>query len=69
VRWVALSMASGRSPATFTLEPFGTWLFVANEDSDSIVTFRVDPQTGTLSYHGEATRTGSPVCIIFAGTT
>ena len=32
-----------QNPGFFTLEPFGTWLFVANEDSDSIVTFRGRP--------------------------
>jgi 6-phosphogluconolactonase (cycloisomerase 2 family) len=34
-------------------------LFVANEDNDTIVTFRIDPQTGMLSLGGEAIRTGS----------
>jgi len=40
-------------------------LFVAHEDSDPIVTFRIDWQTGMLSLRGEAIRTGSPECIIF----
>jgi 6-phosphogluconolactonase len=40
-------------------------LFVANEDNDPIVTFRIDRQTGMLSLEGETIRTGSPVCIIF----
>jgi 6-phosphogluconolactonase (cycloisomerase 2 family) len=58
----------GRTPRFFTLDPSGAWMFIANEDSDNIVTFRVDQQTGLLSHEGEATRTGSPVCIVFATT-
>ena len=40
-------------------------LFVAHEDNDLIVAFRIDPQTGMLSLRGEAIRTASPECIIF----
>lgn len=55
----------GRTPRFFSLDPSGVWLFVANEDSDNGVTFRVDRQTRMLSHEGEAIRTGSPVCIVF----
>ncbi len=37
--------------------------FVANEDNDNIVTFRIDRQTGMLPPGGEVLRPGSPVCI------
>jgi 6-phosphogluconolactonase len=63
VGWVA---SQGRTPRFFTFDPSGIWLFVANEDSDTVVTFRIDPQTGLPSLMGEAVQTGSPVCIIFA---
>jgi 6-phosphogluconolactonase (cycloisomerase 2 family) len=63
VGWAA---SQGRTPRFFTLDPSGAWLFVANEDSDTIVTFRIDRQTGLPSLAGEAARTGSPVCIVFA---
>jgi 6-phosphogluconolactonase len=56
----------GRTPRFFTLDPSGARMFIANEDSDNIVIFTVDQQTGMLSYEGEAVRTGSPVCIVFA---
>jgi 6-phosphogluconolactonase len=60
--------SQGRTPRFFALDPSGEWMFIANEDSDNIVTFRVDQQTGMLSHEGEAVRTGSPVCIVFATT-
>jgi 6-phosphogluconolactonase (cycloisomerase 2 family) len=41
-------------------------MYAANENSDTIVTFRVDPATGKLSPTGQIIKTGSPVCIIFS---
>ena len=40
-------------------------MFVANEDSDTIVTYAVDPQTGKLNATDDVIQTGSPVCIVF----
>jgi 6-phosphogluconolactonase len=42
----------GRTPRFFTLDPSGARMFVANEDSDNIVTFGIDQQTGMLSLEG-----------------
>lgn len=62
VGWQA---SEGKTPRFFTLDPTGTRLFVANEDSDLIVPFAVDRQAGTLERSGEIIRVGSPVCIVF----
>jgi 6-phosphogluconolactonase len=40
-------------------------MFVANEDSDEIVTFAIDTSDGRLSPTGSITKVGSPVCIVF----
>jgi 6-phosphogluconolactonase len=65
---IGCEKSHGRTPRFFTLDPSGAWMFIANEDSDKIMTFMVDQQTGMLSHEGEATQTGSPVCIVFATT-
>ena len=41
-------------------------LFGANEQSDTIVSWRVDPATGRLVPTGQTVRTPSPVTIAFA---
>jgi 6-phosphogluconolactonase (cycloisomerase 2 family) len=41
-------------------------MFVLNEDSDSIVTFGIDPATGRLLPTTRTTHCGSPVCMVFA---
>ena len=38
----------GRTPRNFALDPSGALLLAANQNSDTIVTFRVDPATGLL---------------------
>ena len=63
VDWV---QSQGRTPRFFAFEPAGNVLYVANEDSDTIVKFRVDKPSGKLLPAGDMVKTGSPVCIIFA---
>ena len=57
----------GKTPRFFCFGPEGN-CFVANEDSDSIVEFSWEPETGTLRPAGNVVHTGSPVCITFGKT-
>jgi 6-phosphogluconolactonase len=61
---VAWTSAQGEKPRFITLDPDGH-LLVANEDSDLIVTFEIDGNSGRLTPVGDPVRTGSPVCILF----
>ncbi|WP_313621254.1 lactonase family protein [Achromobacter sp.] len=58
--------AHGKTPRFFTLSPDGRFLFVLNEDTDTLQRFRVDPADGTLAHDNYALRIGSPVCMVFA---
>jgi 6-phosphogluconolactonase (cycloisomerase 2 family) len=51
-----------------TLDPSGKVLFVANEESDAIVSFHVDQVSGRLTPTGQALQTGSPVCLVFGAS-
>lgn len=55
----------GRTPRFITLGPDNRRLFVGNEDSDTIVSFVVDPDDGGLSPLGVVADVGSPVCMVF----
>ena len=57
--------SGGRTPRFFAPEPTGRFLYVANEDSDTILKFGVAGGSGELVPAGEAAKTGSPVCIVF----
>ena len=47
------------------LDPAGATLYAANQDSDTIVAFRVDRQSGTLTPTGNVVPAGSPSTIVF----
>jgi 6-phosphogluconolactonase len=62
IGWVG---TRGTTPRFMTLDPTGQTLFVANETSNNIVAFHIDPATGALTPTGLQVATGSPVCILF----
>jgi len=49
------------------LDPVGHFLYAANEQGDTVVTFRVDGTSGKLTPTGQVTNNASPVTIVFAG--
>lgn len=53
----------GKTPRNFNFDPSGNFLLVANQNSDEIVIFKRDKQTGLLTDSGKRIRVGSPVCI------
>lgn len=57
--------AKGKTPRNFVIDPTGTYLLVANQDSDNVVTFRIDQETGKLIDIGTETNIPTPVCLKF----
>jgi 6-phosphogluconolactonase len=57
----------GSSPRFIGLDPAGHFLHAANEQGDTVVTFRVDRTSGKLTPTGQVIKNGSPVTIVFAG--
>ena len=55
----------GKIPRSFEIDPTGKFLFAANQKSDNIVVFRIDPKTGRLTPTGQVLDVGSPVCVKF----
>jgi 6-phosphogluconolactonase len=58
--------SGGKTPRGFNIEPSGRYLFAGNQESDEVVTFAIDPQTGCLSPTGAKASVPRPVCIKFA---
>jgi DNA-binding beta-propeller fold protein YncE len=54
----------GQTPRFFTLDPAANSLSAANQDTDTVVTFRANPGTGRLAPTGQVVKVGSPVGII-----
>src|SRR5882724_336214 len=58
----------GKTPRNFQIDPTGTRLFVANQESGNLVEFKLNPRTGHLSPTGETVKVPNPVCIKFVPT-
>jgi 6-phosphogluconolactonase len=55
----------GKTPRNFAIDPTGKFLLAANQESNTIVTFRIDAVTGALSPTGDPVQVPAPVCIVF----
>ncbi len=53
----------GKTPRNFLMDPKGEFIFVANQDSDTIVVFRINPKTGKLVQVGKPVKVPSPICL------
>jgi 6-phosphogluconolactonase len=55
----------GNIPRNFVLDPTGKYLIAANQKSNSLVVFSVDPQDGKLKAAGQMLEIPSPVDVLF----
>ena len=62
---VEIVPCGGKHPRNFALSPDGDWLLCANRDTDNVVVFRVDSNTGRLKPTGQEAKIGMPVCVLF----
>lgn len=59
------TLTQGDYPSQFNLDPTGNFLYACNQRSDQITSFRVDRTTGLLTFTGQYTPLGTPLCIAF----
>jgi 6-phosphogluconolactonase len=57
----------GKTPRFIGVDPAGRYLYAANEQSDTVVTLRIDQNTGIPVPNGNIIQNASPVTIVFAG--
>jgi 6-phosphogluconolactonase len=55
----------GKAPRNFEIDPTGKFLFVGNQESNNIVVFRIDPNSGRLTPTGQTLHVPSPVSLKF----
>ncbi len=55
----------GKNPRDFAIDPSGTFLLAANQDSDNIIVFRINQETGRLLATNNRLKIGNPVCLKF----
>ena len=55
----------GETPRNFAIDPSGEWLLAANQDSNNVVTFRIDAKSGRLTPAGKSIEVKSPTIVDF----
>ena len=55
----------GKGPRSFVIDPSGTYLLVANQDTSDVYTFTIDKSTGLLEDNPVKTSIPTPVCLKF----
>ena len=55
----------GKSPRHFTIAPGAKWLLCAHQDSNTISTLPLNPETGELGPPANTVPCPSPICILF----
>ena len=60
---VGTQSVMGKTPRNFNFDPGGDYLLVANQNSDNVVIFKINHQTGMLTDTGNRIDVGNPVCI------
>ena len=63
---VEITPCGGQHPRNFELSPDGRWLVCANQNSNNLVSFKVDAVTGRLTPTGSVVTVPQPVCVLFA---
>ena len=64
LEFIKTQSVHGKTPRNFAIDPGGRWLLCANQDSDNIVCFSIDRQTGLLSKVSEIA-VPRPVMVLF----
>ena len=55
----------GKTPRNFAIDPTGKWLLAANQDSNNVVTFRINAKSGRLTPTGGSIEVNSPTIVDF----
>lgn len=63
IRLLGQQDTMGKTPRNFLVDPKGEYVFVANQDTDTITVFKRDAKTGLLTYTGNSVGVPAPVCL------
>jgi 6-phosphogluconolactonase len=55
----------GDYPRSFSIDPSGAFLYSCNQRADAVASFRVNRQTGALTFTGQYTPVGTPAQVLF----
>ena len=63
LQWKGYQSTLGKAPRHFIMDPGGNYLLAANQDTDNIIIFKRNKQTGMLQETGNQIKVSMPVCV------
>jgi len=63
--WAGEVWTRGDYPRSFNIDPTGNFLYVCNQRSDAVTAFRINRETGNLTFTGRYAPVGTPAIIVF----
>jgi 6-phosphogluconolactonase (cycloisomerase 2 family) len=63
--WAGEVWTRGDYPCSFNIDPTGNFLYSCNQGGDAITAFRINRETGGLTFTGHYASVGAPAAIIF----
>jgi 6-phosphogluconolactonase len=63
--WQGEDWTRGNHPRSFQWDPARKFFYVGNQFADAITVFRLDRETGALTFTGQYVQVPSPACIVF----
>lgn len=65
LQWVGSEPTLGLAPRNFAIDPTGKFLLAANQNSNEVVVFKINTETGKLTDTGKRIGVSKPVCLKF----
>jgi len=65
LKLVCVAPAGVKEPRGMALDPSGKWLVVGGQNSNDLVSLRIDRRSGKLSEPASRVSVGTPVCVVF----
>jgi 6-phosphogluconolactonase (cycloisomerase 2 family) len=63
--WQGEDWTRGNHPRSFNWDPARKFFYVGNQFADAITVFRLDRETGAITFTGQYVQVPSPACIVF----
>jgi 6-phosphogluconolactonase len=65
LKFMGLQNTGGKTPRNFAIAPNGKFMLVANQNSNNVVVFKIDPENGWIESTEKSVSVPAPVCIKF----
>lgn len=63
--FVETVLTQGKTPRNFAIDPSGKWMLVANQDSSTVIEFRINQRSGRIAATGQSMQVNSPAMVDF----